>query len=114
MSWGKTWNEMTLTEQRLLVAAEEGTELGNITLRETDHLPTGVIREYPAMDPTECSQILLRWFESGLIDVYRVIFEPPWSDDISPEKARQVLGDPSSWSFNLGVSLSEDGRRTEP
>src|SRR5580692_536646 len=100
MSWGKTWKEMSRTEQRLLVAVEEGTALGYITMSETNHLPDGTTKKYPPRNPQECSRILVGWFDAGLIKLGHLIPADPntlRSVDVPPDEARALLSDTSKW-----------------
>jgi hypothetical protein len=92
MSWEKKWDEMPVTEQRLYLAAQDGTELGHITWKEREHQPDGTVKEYPPRDPAECSQILLRWLGLGLIEVYRVLAEAPWYEDVSGRRGPSATG----------------------
>jgi hypothetical protein len=117
MSWGKTREEMTQTEQRLLVAVEEGTALGYITMRETNHLPDGTTKKYPARDPQECSRILVGWFDAGLIELGHLIPADPntlRSADVPFDEARALLSDPSKWDFSREVGVTAKGEDSIP
>jgi hypothetical protein len=104
------WDDLTLAEQRLLLAADEGTELGHITLPERIAQSDGSYAELPAKDPEECSRILLHWFGQGYLTVYRF----PGNDEMSKADARALLADPERWGPDAGVSLTSLGNHTLP
>ena len=110
MAFNKTWEELTSTERRLLGAADVGTELGHITLPERVYREDGTFTHRPALDPAECSKILLDWFDEGLVTVHRV----PDNVDVTVEEARALIGDKSRWGFSEGVSLTDKGNETFP
>jgi hypothetical protein len=110
----KPWGDMPEIERRLYYAAQDGTELGHILLKEREHLPGGTIKEYPPKDPEVCSEILLQWFDGGLIHVYQVLLEEPWYKDVPESEARRLLADPPQWGFDRGVSLSAAVRDGTP
>jgi hypothetical protein len=117
MSWGKAWDQMSPTEQRLLTQVDEGTTLGQITPRTTDHLPDGTTREYPATDPQDCSRILLGWFDDGLIEMGHLVVGD--SDDLDSvdvpfDEARALLSDPSKWDFTHEVGVTTKGADSIP
>ena len=104
------WDDLTRVEQRLLLAADEGTELGHITL--PDRIAQGD-RSYvalPALDPEECTQVLLRWFDQGYLTVYRF----PGNDEMPNSDGRALVADPDRWGFDAGISLTSLGDHTSP
>jgi hypothetical protein len=101
MAW-RSAEEMTALERFLMDAAGEDTQLCDLLLPVKSWRPNGECEITPAQDPTESSAVLAKWFDDGLVTVYRFF---PEVEDLPGDQARALLADPASWTPECGCAL---------
>ena len=75
-------------------AVRESAMLHELPLPEVDD--PGSFREvrWPAERPADCAEVLLEWFDAGLVGVMTTGTER----DLPPAEARELLADHAAWS----------------
>ena len=84
-------------------------ELRYIDTGVSDHLPHGEVQHGP-WHRRDCSRVLRRWFDAGLI---KVCFVEGWPVEIPPglprDQAQQILDHPETWEAE-GEAAEKDGK----
>ena len=101
---------MSTVERKMFWAACETAMLHELPVEEHNHLPGG-IEVVPAQDPSECSRVLLDWFDAGLVTVSTT--SPP-ERELEAAKARGLLADPTRWTPGHALVLTEEGESMLP
>ena len=104
MGW-KSRHEMSFVERKMFWAACEAAMLHELPVAEHNYLPDGV-EVVPAHDPEACSQVLLDWFDAGLVTVSTSF--PP-ETELEAAEARDLLADPSRWTPAHALVLTDLG-----
>jgi hypothetical protein len=103
MGW-RPYQEMDALERKMYWAVREETMLHQLPAEERNHLRDG-IELIPAQDPAECSRVLLDWFDQGLATVMVTRTQV----ELTPERARALLSDPSAWTLEHSLVLTDAG-----
>lgn len=98
--------EMSAVEHKMYWAVRETAMLHELPTEEHNHLSEGV-EVVPAQDSTACSAVLLDWFDKGLRTVMNTY--PP-ETELDPEAARALLADPTRWTPEHSVVLTDAGK----
>ena len=95
-------------------SALEEAALAEIPLGVTDHVRGTKIKHGPWL-PEDCAEVLMRWLDRGLVEVFRLTseFKP---EDMNAGEARRVLSRPELWpdDWRVRLSASDAGLHVDP
>jgi hypothetical protein len=91
MPW-KPWDEMTPVERQLYITVQEQQSPWEATLpMRQPHAG-----DWPALDASECSEVLAGWLRVGLIGLYRT--EGDQNIDLTAAEADRAIVDWPNWT----------------
>lgn len=104
MRW-KTYDEMSRLEQKMFWAVRESTMLHELPMPEVDNPGSDNEVRWPAEMPEDCAEVLLRWFDEGLVGVVTTRD----AHDLPRTEARHVLADYTAWSSTYSLTITDAG-----
>lgn len=94
---------MSRLEQKMCWAASA--MLNELPLSEIDDPGSGNEVKRPAEPPADCAEVLLQWFDAGLVGVMTIATDR----DLPPTEARDVLANHEAWSPKYSLIITDAG-----
>lgn len=86
-------------------AVRESAMLHELSLPEVDAPGSPGEVRWPAERPADCAEVLLEWFDAGLVTV----METDTQECLSPAEAREVLAAPAAWGPMYSLIITDAG-----
>jgi chloramphenicol 3-O-phosphotransferase len=104
MRW-RPYDEMSRLEQKMFWAVRESTMLHELPLPEVDDSGSHNEVRWPAESPADCADVLLAWFDAGLVGVMITGTDR----DLPEPEAREVLANYAAWSPTYSLTITDAG-----
>src|SRR4051794_26272372 len=96
---------MTRLEQKMFWAVRESTMLHELPLPEVDDPGSPREVKWAAERPADCSEVLLAWFDAGLVGVMTTDTQ----QDVPQVDARELLADHAAWTPDYSLIITDAG-----
>lgn len=97
---------MSRLEQKMFWAVRESTMLHELPLREVDGPDSANEVTWPAERPSDCAEVLLGWFDAGLVGVMVTDAQR----ELPETEAREVLANHGAWGLTHSLVITDDGQ----
>ena len=106
----KPYDQMSRLEQKMFWAVRESTMLHELPLPEGDDPGSANEVTWPAERPQDCAEVLLEWFDAGLVGVMITDTQR----EMPRAEARGVLVKHSAWSPMYSLLITAAGEAALP